>query len=202
MGQDNRSVDGVPLTPEGYRDHSRIDAEAAVVQLLHWIGEDAERDGLIETPSRVVKALKELTAGYAEDAKEFLSKTFNEQSDEMVILKDIQFYSICEHHMLPFMGTATVAYMPKNCVVGISKLARVVSCYARRLQVQERMTKQIAQAINDALSPYGVGVIIKAHHLCMGCRGVKQPNTELVTSSLLGKFMDATVRAEFLQLAK
>lgn len=174
--------------------------ESAVKELLLYLGEDPERDGLKETPHRVVKAWGELTAGYKENPIEILSKTFDEQSDEMVILNGIQFYSTCEHHMLPFMGTACVAYIPVGKVVGISKLARVVSCYARRLQVQERMTRQIATAIDEALSPNGVAVVLKAHHLCMGCRGVKQPATELITSSLLGKFREPVVRSEFLQL--
>lgn len=202
MGQDNRGLTPHSVVVDELHDHSKASAETAIFTLLNYIGEDPLRDGLLETPARVVRAWAELTAGYKEDPKVFLSRTFDEKSDEMVILKDIQFYSMCEHHMLPFMGTATVAYMPTDKVVGISKLARVVSCYARRLQVQERMTQQIARAIEDCLSPHGVGVILRAHHLCMGCRGVKQPSTELVTSSLLGKFRDATVRAEFLQLAR
>lgn len=201
MGQDNRSLESSASQLEVSVDTlKRGKAEVAIRNLLEFIGEDVSRDGLKETPARVVRAWDELTAGYRDDPKQILSKTFDEQSDEMVVLNGIQFYSTCEHHMLPFMGEASVAYMPAKRVVGISKIARVVSCYARRLQIQERMTREIANALNDNLHPHGVGVIVRAHHLCMGCRGVKQPNTELVTSTLLGKFRDDTVRSEFLRL--
>jgi GTP cyclohydrolase I len=189
MEQDDRSL------------RAEQDARDAVETLLLSMGEDPKRDGLLETPARVVKAFREMTQGYREDPAEILSKTFDEQSDEMVVLNRIQFYSTCEHHLLPFMGEASVAYLPASRVVGISKLSRVVTCYARRLQVQERMTREIAQAVEKHLNAKGVGVILKAHHLCMGCRGVRQSATELVTSCLLGEFRsDAAVRAEFLQL--
>lgn len=175
-------------------------AEKAVVTLLRFIGEDPARDGLVDTPSRVVKAWREMTAGYDEDPAEILSRTFDETSDEMIVLRGISFYSTCEHHMLPFYGEAQVGYLPGR-VVGISKLARLVNCFARRLQIQERMTRQIAEAIETHLEAKGVGVVIRAHHLCMGCRGVKQEETEMVTSSLLGRLRnDASSRAEFLRL--
>ena len=176
------------------------DAEEAVTALLELIGEDPQRDGLRETPSRVVKALLEMTAGYSESPAEILSKTFAEHSDELIVLTNIDFHSICEHHMLPFQGVAHVGYLPGN-VVGISKLARLVHCFARRLQIQERMTQQIAEAVQTHLEARGVGVIVKAHHLCMGCRGVRLPATQLVTSAMLGTLRNsAETRSEFLRL--
>ena len=177
-------------------------AEDAVVTLLKYIGEDPERDGLAGTPERVVRAWRELTAGYAEDPAEILSRTFEETSDEMIILRGISFHSMCEHHLLPFQGTAAVGYLPGK-VVGISKLARLVHCFARRLQIQERMTRQIADAVQEHLGARGVGVIVRAQHLCMACRGVRQEETEMVTSAMLGTLRsDATSRAEFLRLCQ
>lgn len=176
-------------------------AEESVRNLLLFVGENVDRDGLVETPSRVVRAWREMTAGYRQNPAEILSKTFDESSDELITLRGISFYSTCEHHLLPFYGTVSVAYLPGK-VVGISKLARLVDCFARRLQIQERLTRQIAEAIEEHLQARGVGVIISAHHLCMGCRGVNQPETELVTSSMLGTLRsDATTRSEFLALA-
>jgi len=173
-----------------------------VVTLLKYIGEDPERDGLAGTPERVVRAWRELTAGYAEDPAEILSRTFEETSDEMIILRGISFHSMCEHHLLPFQGTAAVGYLPGK-VVGISKLARLVHCFARRLQIQERMTRQIADAVQEHLGARGVGVIVRAQHLCMACRGVRQEETEMVTSAMLGTLRsDATSRAEFLRLCQ
>ena len=178
------------------------EAEEAVATLLRFIGEEPERDGLRDTPARVVKAWREMTAGYAEDPAEILSRTFDESSDELVILRGISFYSTCEHHLLPFYGQAVVGYLPGK-VVGISKLARLVECFAKRLQVQERMTRQIAEAVETHLEARGVGVVLRAHHLCMGCRGVRQEETEMVTSSMLGTLRtDATSRAEFLKLCR
>ena len=178
------------------------EAEEAVVTLLRFIGEAPERDGLRDTPARVVKAWREMTAGYAEDPAEILSRTFEESSDELVILRGISFYSTCEHHLLPFYGQAVVGYLPGK-VVGISKLARLVECFAKRLQVQERMTRQIADAVETHLGARGVGVVLRAHHLCMGCRGVRQEETEMVTSAMLGTLRtDATSRAEFLKLCR
>ena len=174
--------------------------EEAITTLLRFLGEDPQRDGLLDTPGRVVRAWREMTAGYSENAAEILSRTFEETSDELVILSGISFYSTCEHHLLPFYGTASVGYLPGK-VVGISKLARLVQCFARRLQIQERMTKQIASSIAEHLDARGVGVVIKAHHLCMGCRGARQPATEMVTSSMLGTLRDDAVsRSEFLRL--
>ncbi|HEY6212863.1 MAG TPA: GTP cyclohydrolase I FolE [Vicinamibacterales bacterium] len=175
-------------------------AEEAVATLLRFIGEEPERDGLRDTPARVVKAWREMTAGYDDDPAEILSRTFDESSDEMIILRGITFHSTCEHHMLPFYGQAVVGYLPGK-VVGISKLARLVHCFARRLQIQERMTRQIADAIETHLEARGVGVVLRAHHLCMGCRGVRQEETEMVTSAMLGTLRsDPTTRAEFLRL--
>jgi len=175
-------------------------ANSAVATLLRYIGEDPGRDGLVDTPGRVVRAWREMTAGYAEDPAEILARTFDETSDELVILSNIAFYSTCEHHLLPFYGTASVGYLPGK-VVGISKLARLVQCFARRLQIQERMTKQIASSIAEHLDARGAGVVIRAHHLCMGCRGTRQPATEMVTSSMLGTLRDDPVsRSEFLRL--
>lgn len=176
------------------------EGEEAVISLIRLVGEDPTRDGLIHTPRRVLQAMREMTAGYQEDPAEILSTTFEETSDELIVLRGIEFYSICEHHLLPFYGTATVGYLPGE-VVGISKLARLVNCYGRRLQIQERLTRQIAEAIQLHLRARGTGVIIRAHHLCMGCRGVKLPSTELVTSAMLGTLRkDAVTRAEFLRL--
>ncbi len=183
-----------------HRQSIDTDAEAAVATLIRFIGEDPQRDGLADTPARVVRAWREMTAGYAEDPADILARTFEETSDELVILSNIAFYSTCEHHLLPFYGTASVGYLPGK-VVGISKLARLVQCFARRLQIQERMTKQIASAIAEHLDARGVGVVIRAHHLCMGCRGTRQPATEMVTSSMLGTLRDDAVsRSEFLRL--
>jgi GTP cyclohydrolase I len=179
---------------------SDASAEKAVATLLRFIGEDPSRDGLADTPARVVKAWREMTSGYDDDPAEILSRTFDETSDEMIVLRGISFYSTCEHHMLPFYGTAAVGYLPGR-VVGISKLARLVNCFARRLQIQERMTRQIAEAIETHLEAKGVGVVLRAHHLCMGCRGVRQEETEMVTSSMLGKLRrDPSTRSEFLGL--
>lgn len=177
-------------------------AREAVTALLRWVGEDPSRDGLIDTPRRVAKALREMTAGYAEDPAEILATTFEETSDELVILRHITFYSTCEHHILPFYGTASVGYLPGK-VVGISKLARLVQCFAQRLQIQERLTRQIAEAVEEQLEARGVGVVVRAHHLCMGCRGARQPSTEMVTSAMLGSLRsDAVSRSEFLRLAE
>ena len=181
-------------------DLSRREAEEAVVTLLRSVGEDPERNGLLETPRRVIDALRELTSGYADDPAEILSTTFDESSDELIVLRGIDFHSMCEHHLLPFYGSASVGYLPGR-VVGISKLARLVHCYARRLQIQERFTSQIAEAIQQHLGARGTAVIVKAHHLCMGCRGVRLPATELVTSAMLGTLrQDPVTRAEFLRL--
>jgi GTP cyclohydrolase I len=177
--------------------------EDGVVRLLQYIGEDPKRDGLRDTPGRVARALREMTRGYEQDPTTILARTFVIDCDEMVVLSGIRFSSLCEHHLLPFHGVATVGYIPKKSVVGISKLARVVECFAQRLQVQERLTSQIAQAIQSELDPVGVGVVVTAHHSCIGCRGAKQADADMITSSLLGQFReDARTRAEFLELAR
>jgi GTP cyclohydrolase IA len=184
----------------GVENVGNAEAERAVETLLRLVGEDPHRDGLRETPARVVKAFLEMTGGYDESPREILSKTFAEHSDELIVLRGIDFHSMCEHHLLPFHGVAHVGYLPGK-VVGISKLARLVHCFARRLQIQERMTQQIAHAVEDHLEATGVGVIISAHHLCMGCRGVKLPATQLVTSAMLGTLRsNAETRSEFLRL--
>jgi len=159
---------------------------------------------LEETPARWVKAFQEMTAGYNENPAEILAKRFEQPAaDELVILRDIEFTSLCEHHLLPFSGVVHVAYLPGGFLVGLSKLARLVDCYARRLQVQERMTEQIATAMLANLQSRAVGVVVKAHHSCMGCRGVKKPGARMITSSLLGMLRtDSALRAEFLSLVK
>ena len=176
------------------------EAEEAVATLLRFIGEEPERDGLRDTPARVVKAWREMTGGYAEDPAEILARTFDESSDELVILRGISFYSTCEHHLLPFYGQAVVGYLPGK-VVGISKLARLVECFAKRLQVQERMTHEIAHSLFDAIQPQGVAVVVEAQHLCMMARGVQKQASRMVTSAVLGDFRDdRRTRSEFMQL--
>src|SRR6476646_5556293 len=183
---------------------TRAEVEAAVKTILRWAGEDPARPGLKETPSRVTKAYEEYFRGYDQDPEAILQKTFEEIEgyDEMIVLRGIRFESHCEHHMAPIIGRAWVAYIPDGRVVGISKLARVVDVYARRLQIQEKMTAQIANTINDVLKPQGVGVIIKASHHCMTTRGAHKPGTDLVTSRMLGVFRDNPLtRQEFLGMA-
>lgn len=182
---------------------SRDEAEDAVRTLLRWAGDDPEREGLRDTPKRVVKAYEEFFAGYHQDPGEVLRRTFEEVEgyDEIVALRDIRFESHCEHHMAPIIGKAHVAYLPNKRVVGISKLARVVELYARRLQIQEKMTAQIANTINEVLRPKGVGVVIEAAHQCMTSRGVHKPGATMVTSRMLGVFReDSTTRREFLAI--
>lgn len=173
--------------------------EDAVVRLLEWIGEDPSREGLRDTPRRVVKAFREMTEGLGRKPADVLGTVFNESSDQMVVVTGVRFSSLCEHHLLPFTGTATVGYVPDGRVIGLSKIPRLVEVFARRPQVQERMTNQIATGLMEHLAPKGVGVIVKAHHSCMGCRGVKQPDAEMVTSCLLGCVKDsAAARSELL----
>lgn len=182
---------------------TRSQAEDAVRVLLRWAGDDPTREGLIDTPKRVAKAYTDWFSGYAVDPEEYLKRTFEEVEgyDEMVVLRDIEFESHCEHHMAPIIGKAHVGYLPKGRVVGISKLARVVEAYARRFQVQEKMTAQIARCIEDALHPRGVGVVIEAAHECMTTRGIHKRGVSMVTSKMLGGFRDdARTRAEFLDL--
>jgi GTP cyclohydrolase I len=182
---------------------TRAEAEDAVRTLLRWAGENPTRDGLIETPSRVVKAYDEYFRGYNDDPEAILQKTFEEIEgyDEMIVLRAIRFESHCEHHMAPIVGRAWVGYIPNGRVVGISKLARVVETYAKRLQIQEKMTSQIANTIEQVLNPQGVAVVIKAEHHCMTTRGVHKPGTDLVTSRMLGVFREnAITRQEFLSM--
>lgn len=174
----------------------------AVTTLLEGLGEDPEREGLLKTPERVAKSLRFLTKGYRQDPEELLRKAmFTESYDEMVLVKDIELFSMCEHHMLPFFGKAHVAYIPDGKIVGLSKIARVVEVYARRLQVQERLTQQIRDAIVDVLNPKGVGVVIEAKHMCMVMRGVEKQNSTTTTSAMSGEFISSeSTRSEFLRL--
>ena len=182
---------------------TREEAEEAVRTMLRWAGDDPAREGLLDTPARVVRAYEEFFAGYREDPNQYLERTFEEVAgyDEMVVLRDIPFESHCEHHLAPIIGRAHVAYLPTNRVVGISKLARVVDAFAKRLQVQEKMTAQIAECINSALKPDGVAVVIEAVHHCMTTRGVHKHGVSMVTSTLLGAFRENIhTRAEFMAM--
>ena len=178
--------------------------EDAVVGLLEGIGEDPDREGLLKTPERVAKALRFLTSGYRQDPEQVLKKAlFTESYDEMVLVKDIDIYSMCEHHMLPFFGKAHVAYIPDGKIVGLSKIPRVVEVFARRLQVQERLTQQIRDAIQNVLNPRGVAVVIEATHMCMVMRGVQKQNSITTTSAMSGEFMNnQSTRSEFLRLIR
>ncbi|HMB42613.1 MAG TPA: GTP cyclohydrolase I FolE [Luteimonas sp.] len=181
---------------------SQAEAEDAVRVLLRWAGEDPAREGLLDTPKRVVKAYRDWFSGYGQHPRDYLARTFEEVAgyDELIVLRDIEFESHCEHHMAPIIGKAHVGYLPDGKVVGISKLARVVEAYARRFQVQEKMTAQIADCINDVLQPRGVGVVIEGAHECMTTRGVHKRGVSMITSKMLGTFReDARTRAEFLR---
>lgn len=172
-------------------------------ELLKAIGEDSNREGLVGTPERVAKSYKKLFGGYNEDPKKLITVFDNEGYDEMIIAKDIDFYSTCEHHMLPFFGKAYIGYIPDDKIIGLSKLPRLVEIFSRRLQNQERLTKQIADTLNDMLKPRGVGVVMVAKHLCMKARGVEKQNCEISTSSFTGLFIkNLNTRAEFLNLIK
>jgi GTP cyclohydrolase I len=190
------------MSDDTRNDVSRKQAEEAVRTLLRWSGEDPAREGLLDTPKRVVKAYEDWFSGYALDPENYLERTFEEVEgyDELIVLRDIQFESHCEHHMAPIIGRAHVGYLPDGKVVGISKLARVVEAYARRFQVQEKMTAQIAGCIQRALHPLGVGVVVEAAHECMTTRGVHKRGVSMVTSTMLGTFReDARTRSEFLK---
>ena len=184
---------------------SQAEAEAAVRTLLRWAGDDPNREGLIETPARVARSYRELFSGYDSDPRAYLERTFDEVGDydQLVVLRDIPFVSCCEHHMLPVIGRAHVGYLPHRRVVGISKLARVVHGFGRRLQIQEKMTAEIGQTIEDVLRPKGVGVVIEAEHSCMTLRGVNTRGSQLITSHLTGVIRDdPRTREEFLRLAR
>ncbi len=184
---------------------TREEAEEAVRTLIRWAGDDPAREGLLDTPGRVVKSYRELFAGYDQKAEEILSRTFKEVEgyDEMIMLRDIQFNSHCEHHMVPFTGVVHIAYIPTNKVVGLSKLARLVDLYAKRLQIQEKFTAQIANTLDDVLKPRGVAVVVQATHMCMTMRGVQKPDGVMQTSQLTGLFRsDPRTRQEFFSMLK
>jgi GTP cyclohydrolase I len=199
LGQDLPPRDHPVARPE------QAEVEQAVRVLLRWAGDNPDREGLRDTPARVARSYRELFAGYDTDPRQYLERVFEEVGgyDEMVVLRDIRFVSFCEHHMLPVVGKAHVGYLPTNRVVGISKLARVVHGFARRFQIQEKMTAEIARAIEEVLHPQGVGVVVEAEHSCMTLRGVNTPGASLTTSHLIGVFRDdPRTREEFLRLAR
>jgi GTP cyclohydrolase I len=196
-----RSASKKPARSRAARRPSQTDAEDAVRTLIRWAGDDPTREGLLETPGRVARAYKEFFRGYGVDPVAVLKRTFEETDgyDEMIVLKDMRFESHCEHHMAAIIGRAHIAYLPSKRVVGISKLARLLDVYAKRLQIQEKLTAQIANTLNDVLQPRGVAVVIDASHQCMTTRGVHKPGTSMVTSRMLGAFRtDASTRREFL----
>jgi GTP cyclohydrolase I len=196
----SKSKSSALLEAEGLKDFTTEDIYR---ELLRRIGEDPHRDGLLATPARVEKSMAYLTKGYQEDPNQLLrGALFDVDYDEMVIVKDVEMFSLCEHHMLPFFGKVHVAYIPKGKVIGLSKIARLVEVFARRLQVQERMTRQIADAIQEAIAPQGVGVVIEARHLCMMMRGIEKQNSSTVTSAMIGCFRQKETRAEFLALVR
>ena len=192
----------VPVTPESEPDQrpDRAEAEAAIRTLLRWIGDDPTREGLLDTPKRVIKAWEEYGAGYLQDPAEILGRSFEEVAgyDEMVTLTRIPFESHCEHHMAPILGEAHIGYLPAGRVVGISKLARLVDVFAKRLQIQEKMTAEIATALQTHLMPHGAGVVIEAEHHCMTCRGVHKPGVRMTTQSFTGNFRDPAIKADFM----
>ena len=189
---DNFNIDTLPITEEIKVNFSKI---------IDLLGEDNQREGLQKTPMRAAKAMKFLTEGYEKDPKQILqSAMFSEDYNEMVIVKDIELYSLCEHHMLPFFGKAHIAYIPNGKIVGLSKIPRVVDVFSRRLQVQERLTEQVLDCINETLQPIGVGVVIEASHMCMMMRGVQKQNSTTTTSGFRGSFRETDTRNEFLKL--
>ncbi|QMV41399.1 GTP cyclohydrolase I FolE [Cohnella cholangitidis] len=194
----------------GAKDYSNSDVsnnrekvEFHVREILKLIGEDVEREGLLETPARVTRMYEEIFAGYAVDPRDVLGVTFDERHEELVIVKDIVYYSQCEHHMAPFYGKAHIGYIPSGKIAGLSKLARLVEAISRRLQVQERITSQIADILEEVLQPHGVMVVVEGEHLCMCARGVKKPGSKTVTSAVRGQFRQSSaLRSEFLELLK
>ena len=192
MINENFNIETLPLTEELKENFTNV---------ISLLGEDTDREGLVKTPERAAKAMKFLTSGYSMDPKEILEGAmFKEDYKEMVIIKDIELYSLCEHHMLPFFGKAHIAYIPNGRIVGLSKIPRVVDVFARRLQVQERLTEQILECINDTLKPQGVAVVIEASHMCMMMRGVQKQNSTTTTSGFRGAFKESNTRNEFLKL--
>ena len=192
MMNDNFNIDTLPITEE---------IKGHFSEVINLLGEDTNREGLVKTPERASKAMKFLTEGYEMDPKQILqSAMFKEDYNEMVIVKDIELYSLCEHHMLPFFGKAHIAYIPSGHIVGLSKVPRVVDVFSRRLQVQERLTEQILDCINDTLQPEGVAVVIEASHMCMMMRGVQKQNSTTTTSGFRGSFKETDTRNEFLKL--
>ena len=192
MTNENFNIETLPLTEE---------LKANFTNVINLLGENTEREGLVKTPERAAKAMKFLTSGYSMNPKEILEGAmFKEDYKEMVIIKDIELYSLCEHHMLPFFGKAHIAYIPNGHIVGLSKIPRVVDVFARRLQVQERLTEQILDCINDTLKPQGVAVVIEASHMCMMMRGVQKQNSTTTTSGFRGAFKESNTRNEFLKL--
>jgi GTP cyclohydrolase I len=203
--QNGRPAGRALRSPSSLTRPSRQEAENAVRTLIQWAGDDPDREGLVGTPARVVRAYEDWFSGYSEDPKEFLSRTFEEVGgyDEIVLLRDIRFESHCEHHIAPIIGRVHIGYLPRDRVVGISKLARLVDVYARRLQVQEKMTAEIAKCLDKVLKPHGLGVVVEAAHECMTTRGVHKPGVTMLTSCLLGTFRTRPeTREEFLAAIK
>jgi len=200
---ESRSRDSMLASSIGCRRPKRSEAEAAVRTLIEWAGDDPDREGLKGTPGRVARAYEEFFAGYQEDPVAVLATTFEETAayDEIIVLRDIRLESHCEHHIVPILGTVHIGYLPAGRVVGISKLARLVEVYAKRMQIQEALTSQVADAIQEVLRPRGVGVVVEAAHQCMTTRGVRKPGVSMVTSRLLGSFRDdPTTRREFFSM--
>ncbi len=199
----SRHAEAFAAASDRHRRPSRAEAEAAVRTLIEWAGDNPDREGLSGTPERVARAYEEFFAGYDEDPVALLSTTFEETAayDEIIVLRDIRIESYCEHHLVPILGKAHIGYLPAGRVVGISKLARVVEAFAKRMQIQEALTSQIADAIQETLKPQGVGVYIEAAHQCMTTRGIRKPGVSMVTSRMLGSFRDdPTTRREFLTM--
>lgn len=198
----DKTIDpNIPWVVFPWEESAEVDAEDIVRRQLEFIGEDPKRPGLIDTPKRVVKAWSELFNGYGQDPADLLSRVFPSDNDAMVVCRDIEFYSTCEHHLIPFYGTASLGYLPKGKVIGLSKMARLVDLFARRLQLQEQLTHQVAEVLNKIPDALGAGVVVRAKHLCMCGRGVGKQGSSMVTSAMLGKFRDdPAVRSEFMGL--